>query len=227
MVTTPRLIVFEGADAVGKFEMSTRLVDEINKMPGRKAKRFGFPRYETPVGKAILRHLKKEVSLTEKVKIPMGALADDFFTTAPEDALVFQCMMIADKCEAAMQIKQAMVADGYDVICDRWWQSAYAFGTSDGLDKQWLLDVHEMLPQGDINILLDVSAEVSASRRPAFRDRYETDRPAQERIRGIYRDLWTEKAKGRTPDDMTWTVIDAGQTRDEVFKQILDAYQWQ
>jgi thymidylate kinase len=218
MVKAPRLIVFEGADAVGKCEMSTRLVEEINKMPGRKAKRISFPRYETTVGKAILRHLKRDIAVLE------GPSMTRVYDKAPEDALVFQCMMIADKYEAAMQIKQAMVADGYDVVCDRWWQSAYAFGTSDGLDKQWLLDVHALLPQGDLNILLDVSAEESARRRPAFRDRYEVDREAQERIRGIYRDLWTEQAKGRTPDDVTWTMIDAGQTRDEVFKQIMDAY---
>jgi thymidylate kinase len=224
MLATPRLIVFEGADAVGKFEMSTRLVDEINKMPGKKAKRIAFPRYETPVGKAILRHLKREVRLDEQsTEHVAGILGGD---RAPEDALAFQCLMIADKYHAVIEINQAL-NDGYDIICDRWWQSAYTFGTSDGLDSKWLVEVHDMLPWGDINILLDVSAEVSASRRPAFRDRYETDREAQERIRAIYRDLWRDKRTGLESDDLSWITIDAGQTRDEVFNEILQAYQWQ
>jgi thymidylate kinase len=227
MIATPRLIVFEGADAVGKFEMSTRLVDEINKMRGRKAKRIAFPQYETPIGKTILRHLKQEVSLRESFNGGSDVNPSPVdYRTAPEDALAFQSMMIADKYHGAFKVKEAL-ASGYDVVCDRWWQSAYAFGTNDGLDPKWLMEVHQLLPQGHINILLDVSAEESARRRPAFRDRYEVDRKAQENIREIYRGLWTASAKGRTPDDMTWIMIDAGQTRDEVFAKILEAYQWQ
>jgi thymidylate kinase len=220
MIATPRLVVFEGADAVGKFEMSTRLVDEINKMPGRKAKRIAFPRYETPVGKAILRHLKREI----RVDVQFSDLAAATLggEKAPEDALAFQCMMVADKYHAAVEIKKTL-ADGYDVVCDRWWQSAYAFGSSDGLDKDWLVEIHQLLPQGDINILLDVSAEESARRRPTFRDRYEVDRQAQERIRAIYRDLWRVEIGMRPPESRQWVIIDAGQTRDEVFKEIVQA----
>ncbi len=225
MSYVPRLIVFEGADAVGKNEMSNRLLEAINTTPGRKAKRFSFPRYETPVGRAILRHLKNSIQVREEHTIDSSDMQIDgetVYRKAPEDALVFQCMMVADKYHAANEISMSLI-NGFDVICDRWWQSAYAFGSSDGLDPKWLEEIHKQLPRGDINILLDLSAEESAERRPAFRDRYETDRAAQQKIRQIYRDLWVEMGTW-SPASGRWQTINASRTRDQVFAEVWATY---
>lgn len=198
------LVVFEGPDAVGKNEMSTRLTEEINKS-GRSATRISFPRYETLLGKTILRHLKNEISLREP---------EEPFSRAPEDALMFQCMMVADKYHAASEISK-LLARGVDVVCDRYWQSAYAFGGSDGLDEQWLLDIHDMMPKPDLNILLTLSPEEALKRRPKLRDRYEMDRETQVKVRKNYEVLW----KMNPPE--SWRVVDAGRSKDDVFAEVV------
>lgn len=202
------LVVFEGPDAVGKNEMSTRLTEEINLKLGRSATRISFPRYETLIGKAILRHLKNEISLREP---------EEPFTRATEDALAFQCMMVADKYHAASEISK-LLGRGVDVVCDRYWQSAYAFGGSDGLDEQWLLDIHDMMPRPDLNILLTLSPEEALKRRPKLRDRYEMDRRTQVKVRLNYEALW----KKNPPE--SWRVVDAGRTKDEVFAEVFSIY---
>ena len=145
-------------------------------------------------------------------------------TTAPEDALAFQCMMVADKYHAASEISR-FLRSGVDVVCDRYWQSAYAFGGSDGLDEQWLLDVHEMMPKPDVNILLSLSPEEALERRPQMRDRYETDRETQVRVRVNYLRLWSlEAAKTPSGQPSRWHIVDASRTRDEVFRDVMEIY---
>lgn len=216
------LIVLEGPDAVGKCEMSTRLTEVIPKTKGRASTRISFPRYETSLGKAILRHLKSQISMqAASTMMPSGLCSHNL---APEDALAFQCMMVADKYHAAAEIS-GFLRSNVDVVCDRYWQSAYAFGGSDGLDEQWLLDVHEMMPKPDVNILLSLSPEKALERRPQMRDRYEMDRETQVRVRANYLRLWTREAS-KTPKGWPsrWHIVDASRTRDEVFRDVMDIY---
>lgn len=216
------LIVFEGADAVGKNEMSTRLAEEIKKR-GRTSVRIAFPRYDTPLGKIILRHLKNEVSLREIVEGEQNTRHEGMLIhpKAPGDALMFQCMMVADKYHAASEISK-LLRRGVDVICDRYWQSAYAFGVSDGLDEQWLLDMHEMMPKSHLNILLTLSPEDALLRRPKLRDRYETDREAQVRVRENYHKLWSKEMKADF--DQAWHMVDASRSKDDVFADVLSIF---
>jgi len=210
-------IVFEGADAVGKNEMSTRFRDWLI-ANGSSAVRISFPDYESVTGKAILRHLKG--------KIQVRKAADDkhaigYWDQAKEDdALMFQSLMLADKCAKAKFIFEYL-GKGINVVCDRYWQSAYAYGGSDGLDDQWLLDIHDLLPKADVNFLLDLPPEIAAERRPQFRDRYETDREKQKFVRHRYLDLWlSTSASG----PLGWPVIDASKSRDEVFDTLKARY---
>jgi dTMP kinase len=211
-----KLIVFEGADAVGKNSMSTRLAEEISKA-GRSSRRISFPRYETPLGRAILAHLKEHVYLADDRSVGQGEVPP----RAPEDALMFQCMMVADKYHAASEISK-LLRDGVEVVCDRYWQSAYAFGGSDGLDEQWLLDIHEMMPKPDLNILLALSPEEALKRRPQLRDRYEKDEGTQIRVRENYLKLWEREEKRSTIQN--WRVVDASRSKDEVFADVLAIY---
>ena len=197
--------------------MSTRLAEEISRA-GRRSSRISFPRYETPLGKAILRHLKEVTYLadntpnSEKEPLPR----------APEDALMFQCMMVADKYHAASEISK-LLRDGVEVVCDRYWQSAYAFGGSDGLDEQWLLDIHEMMPKPDLNILLALSPEEALERRPQLRDRYERDVGTQVRVRENYEKLWDREAEKKPPTGR-WHIVDAGRSKDDVFADVFKIY---
>lgn len=187
------LIVLEGCDAVGKQTQSNRLAARL-RAHGRATEVISFPRYDTPLGQAIKRHLMNEIGVHER---PSDAIMENHpsglrgvdCTRAPEDPLIFQCMMLADKQEAAAGMDRFMYKGGV-VVCDRWVASSYAYGGSDDLSHQWLVNIQARLPQADLSILLELSEEETKRRRPALRDRYEKDREKQAKVRERYAALW-------------------------------------
>jgi dTMP kinase len=64
---------------------------------------------------------------------------------------------------------------GLILICDRYVASSVAYGEAHGLDRVWLADMQQYLPQPDITFLLDIAPETAARRKTADRDRYERD----------------------------------------------------
>ncbi len=200
------LIVICGADGAGKATQTKMLGERIMRAAGREVVLFSFPQYGTPIGKAILAHLKNEISV---VRWPNAGSYND---RAPEDALIFQCLNTADKYMAAGNI-DAVLRRGGIVICDRWWQSAYAYGAADGLDRRWLEDLHKHLPASDLNIYIDLPLEESLKRRPVLRDRYEKDAVKQQTVREIYRQLWDTTSS-------SWPTIDGTGTPEEVHERI-------
>jgi dTMP kinase len=201
------LIVIEGIDASGKATQSKLLAQRL------AAERFSFPNYKTPLGKAILRHLKRETHVAETIETL------DITRSAPEDALVFQAMCLANKCEMLPEMINAHLS--HDIVCDRWWPSAVAYGQADGLDRKWLESLHvclrdEMRPRAsarEVYFFLDVSEQEALRRRPEARDRYEQNREKQQQVRENYLALW----KGRP----SWYVIDGVGTVEDVQERIM------
>ena len=211
-----KFIVIEGTDAAGKATQSKRLAARLERS-GCEVLLLSFPRYETPLGKAILRHLKGEISVTQP---EFPDTPGDGVIAAPEDALIFQTMMTADKLDATTQITDALSRGAY-VIADRWWPSAYAYGVADGVDPDWLIRLHEFLLQPDLMLFLDVTSEEALRRRPQARDRYERDRTKQELVRQNYHVLWSKMdylRNGRSDEE--WIVVDGGATEDKVAEAI-------
>jgi thymidylate kinase len=203
-------IVLEGPDAVGKNTQKERLQLKLERM-GRDVLALSFPRYKTVLGSAIERHLRKEIYVADAVRdLSHGA----------EDPMIFQCMMVVDKYDAAPQIEAALAAGGV-VVADRWWQSAYCYGAADGLPKEWLMRAHQRLPQADLNFWINIPPEEAHRRRPKARDRYEEDRAKQAAVRDHYNDLW-----GALDDPLgtfrngRWIVIDGMQTIEKVHDDI-------
>ncbi len=170
-------IVIDGVDGSGKATQSRILADRL------RAQLHSFPRYDTPVGRVILQHLKGVVFLAGHTQSP------HLPCRAPEDALALQALMLADKCLAAKAINNDL-ARGYPVVCDRWIPSSLCYGAADGLDPALLRDMHTVLPKADLNIFIDVSVEETLRRRPEVRDRYERDREKQAAVRAQYEALW-------------------------------------
>lgn len=202
------LLVLEGLDAAGKATNAKKLAARFDGM-GMTAVVYSFPRYATTVGKAILRHLKGEIELMEE---ETDAESSRSHNCAPEDALAFQALCLADKMDAAGEIVHHMGL-GHIVICDRWWQSAYAFGAADGLDPGWLVSIHSQLPQPWLNIFIDVPPEEALKRRPEARDRYERDRAKQVKVRANYELLWTDAG-------VDYVKVDGVGTPDDVHERI-------
>lgn len=174
------IIALEGMDAAGKQTHSKMLAEEL------RATRFSFPNYDSPTGQAIHWHLTKQwACLSAPDRTVVSGDVQKVL-----DARVFQALQAVNRLELLPEIS-ARIASKQDVVFDRYWQSAYVYGTLDGLDEPWLRLVQERpMPPADINILLDVPVEEGFKRRPERRDRYEMNREFLERVRLKYIELW-------------------------------------
>jgi dTMP kinase len=204
----------DGIDKAGKGTQAERLHAAL---AGSKV--FSFPRYETPLGQAIKRHLAGRIAVRVEHSIDSSDIridGDTVYRVAPEDALVFQCMMTADKYAAAPEIRTRQES-GLVTICDRYWPSGYAYGVADGLDQAWLREVHRALPQPDVCALIDLPVEVALARgregRPDVDDRYERDRAKLARVRDVYLELWAENPR--------WVVIDGALPAAAIHEQLV------
>jgi dTMP kinase len=132
--------------------------------------------------------------------------------------------MAANRYEVAGNINQ-LLDSGIHVVCDRFWMSGLVYGMADGLDRDWLLRVHESLPQPDLWILLDADPKVSIERRPERRDRYERDDKAELR-RQLYLDEFRRRQETERLD-RTWRIVDATGAVVEVamrVRQLVEAH---
>lgn len=199
------IIVLEGIDACGKATQAKLLLEHLSKTHDTNL--FSFPRYDTPVGHAIKRHL---IGQTQLVSKSSGEVL------ASDDAMAFQGLQMLDKCSAVPAIRQLSSQGGY-VILDRWWPSSWVYGRDDGVPIELLSNSTRCLPDGDLNILLDINEDEAARRRPIPRDRYEQDREKLQRMVWEYRRMWNSSENMRS----NWKVIDGSLPVDQVLKRIL------
>lgn len=193
------IVAFEGLDASGKATQSRLFAEKIG------APLFSFPRYETMVGKLIRRLLRQES------KLVIGDGARD-----PDEAIVLQTLMVADKMEALSLMPDMVGAPEIrTVVCDRWKDSAVAYGTTDGVSREWLDRTQSLLPTATLTFFLDASPEEGLRRRPNMRDRYEKDREQQDRIRENYLALSAQSS---------WTTIDGVGTIEQVHERVMAAW---
>lgn len=156
------IIAIEGIDACGK-ETQVALLREYFDARDLKNVVLEFPHYQSSTGRKI-----KELLL------------------APErDPLVLQSLMTVNRYESSSLIKQFQ-ATNHTVILDRYWLSGLIYGQTDGLDRDWLWNVHEDLPQPDLWILLDIPVAESFKRRPHREDAYEASTKRLCEARNLY-----------------------------------------
>lgn len=187
------IVVVEGGDACGKNTLCQSL-REWGKDVFKEVWVYSFPQYDQPFGKII-----KEWLSTGKAK---------------EEPLAFQAMMTTDRYSVASEIAHRGGHIQTLVIIDRWWQSSYVYGVAQGLDSNLINWISSRLPKADLNLLLDLHAEVASARRPEKRDSYEKDFRLMQAVGWGYRELWYSKEKYGN-----WIKIDARQSPDAVLKE--------
>lgn len=198
------IICLEGIDGSGKSSQAGTLTQRLN------AALFKFPDRRTPTGKLIYEHLEGKWR-TLRGEVP-PAVPD-----AAREALVFQALQLANRMEVATDIMRA-AAKG-DVVFDRYWPSGYAYGKADGLDADYLVNLHRWLPQPDLFILVDIDSKQSVERRPERRDRYEKAQGGyMEQVTANYRDLWFG-----THYTGVWSLVDGRGSKESTAAQIFDA----
>jgi dTMP kinase len=207
------IIAIEGVDGVGKTTQAWLLGQEIG---GRT---FKFPDRTTPMGKLIDKHLKREWRTIYGDPRPWSGTVDEARLL---DAMTFQSLQSANRMELAPEILEA--ASGGNVILDRYWPSGVVYGGNDGLDPDYLVDLHRWLPQPDLFLLLDsdsATIQQRLERWKAPRDRYEEHKSYLDDVICRYAALWKRMAHehpGR------WVVVDARAPNEEVHRAVLSAF---
>ena len=182
------LIAFEGLDQSGKQTQAEALRDALD-AAGRACQRLSFPDDTTSIGTELQRALHGERDYTPDV---------------------MQLLYVANRYEIKGRI-DCWLAEGRDVLCDRYVASTIAYGEAQGLDRAWLADIQRFLPAADLTILLDIPPETAAGRKTANRDRYERDMALLSRVRDSYQ---------AQAGDPRWVVLAADRTRAEVSEEV-------
>lgn len=121
------LVVVDGPDGCGKTTISKEL-----------ARHFGFayihfPYYQNETGQKILEMLNGKI---------------------PWDSLSFQCLQTCNRIQTISLLKE-MEKENLGVIIDRYNPSTEVYGQLDGLDKQLLRTLCSVLPEADLEIIID------------------------------------------------------------------------
>lgn len=194
---TGRLIVFEGADGCGKSTQAARLAARL--------------------GGAVLTREPGGTSVGERLR----ALLIDPATVALEpraEAL----MMAAARAQHVAQLIGPALAEGRDVVVDRFSHSSLAYqGYGRGLpldDLAWLSGFATGGRWPDVVVLLEVSAELAAGRLgPA--DRFEAEGGGfHQRVADGYRAM-------AAADPARWRVVDGSGSIGEVADLVWAAVQ--
>ena len=192
-------IVFEGIDGAGKTTNINNLKDYLESK-GRKVYLTAEPT-TSPTGVLIRRALSGEI---EKSECEMAAL--------------FALDRIIHNTDSECGIER-MLADGYDVLCDRYYYSSLAYQGS-STDLEWVKTMNLLCPEirvPDACVFLDLTPQESLARITRDRDKieiYETE----EKLTAV-RDKFYHVFKMLEGREKIFIVSSAG-TKESVAKEI-------
>jgi dTMP kinase len=185
-----KIIVIEGSDKAGKGTQSRLLIDAL-KLSGKVCVIIDFPDYTTPIGAEIRAFLDGKRNYPNELK---------------------HILFSANRWEKKREI-ESMVDNGTIIILNRYYQSNLAYGISNGLNINWLLNLDKGLPKEDLVIVLEVSSKMSYQRTAAeYNDTFEKDQKLMADVHKNYRIL-ARKFK--------WKIINGEKNREEVHQDIM------
>ena len=127
---------------------------------------------------------------------------------------VIHCLLAANRWEKLNDILNAQSKNSV-LIMNRYYQSNLIYGLANGMNRKWLENLDSGLPKADLVILLDVSQTESFRRKKTNRDKFEKNEEFLRNISKIYRKIAKKE---------NWKIIDASKPKQEVHKDILQAF---
>ncbi|MFD0587704.1 dTMP kinase [Paenibacillus sp. GCM10027627] len=136
---------------------------------GYKVIKSEFHRYDTKTGDLIYQWLTGKWKASQEV---------------------IELIMTSDK-QNQMEWFNELECQGYDyLILDRYTLSQFSYGKANGMNINWLLNLQKYMRKPDLDIVIDIPAEVSMSRKGKHNngenDRYEADLEMLQRVRDNY-----------------------------------------
>lgn len=188
-----KFVVFEGGESSGKSTQAAQLAMW-------RGAQLTFEPGDTPLGREL-----RQLLLSSSLPIEDRAEA---------------LLLAADRAQHVQSVILPALADGSDVVCDRFSPSTLAYqGYGRGLELSFLRSLSSWAACGltpDLVILLNISPENARMRSPVRRrpDRFEAQGDAfQQRIWQGYLDLAAEQ-----PD--LWAVVDADRPLEQVSETV-------
>ena len=188
MATKGKIIVLEGSDKAGKTTQSRMLLDAL-KVLGKVCVVMDFPDYTTSIGVEIKAFLDGKRDYLPEVK---------------------HLLFSANRWEKKKEI-DGMVENGTLVIMNRYWQSNLVYGTANGMDAHWLLELDRGMPSADLVIAILVSPSLS-NKRAQTQDAFESDADLSAKAYKNY----VKFAK-----QFKWKIVDGSKSKEQVHQEIM------
>lgn len=187
-----RIIVFEGADKVGKATQSKMAVEAL-RQAGARVERIEAPTSVT----RWTHHLIYWMLRTGWAKrLPIS----------------FQLVQTLNKLSFQLFHLPAISARNDVIVFDRWGLSSVIYGIATGVSPRWVLWLYRWIKPADLTI---VFTERSYRRTTTEDDSYEKDGELQARVRAMYRD-WALMH----PNDHA--LVDNARPMEEVHREVMD-----
>lgn len=187
-----KFVVFEGLDGSGQSTQAELLKDFLTKK-GFEVVLTKEPTRNSEAGKKIRKILDK------KTKIEPEKLQELF---------------AQDRKEHLENLIISALRQGKFVISDRYFYSSFAFGSSNGIDLEWLIRINDNFLIPDLTFILKVRPEVCLSRIDS-RGRVKTHFEKQEKMARALETL--EVLPQRFPEAVT---VDGEKSISEVFEEV-------
>lgn len=200
MESRGRFIVFEGIDGAGKTTQIERLAAKL-RAEGRRVAITAEP--TASVSGGLLRDALGGIQKRTACEMAALFVLDRIFHNVNPNGI------------------EAMLADGYDVICDRYYYSSMAYQGSQ-TDAEWVRDMNLNCPEirrPDLCVFLDLSPEESLRR--IARDRTSTEIYEKKEILEAVRERFFSVF--REPDDRVEIIDTTGLSIDEVAEKVAAA----
>ncbi|MGB8299004.1 MAG: dTMP kinase [Polyangia bacterium] len=198
-MTRGRLIVLEGIDGSGTTSQTERLVAHLRQQ-GRTAVSTREPS-DGPIGRLL-----REVLLGQH-RMPGGDSVD-----GRTMALLFA----ADRLDHLQREVEPLLAEGFDVVSDRYLLSSLAYQAEEA-DREWVALLARGVRPPDLTILLDIPVAVAAQRRRL------AGRPEERYDADSYLDRVADNYRRLARDAAATVILDGSVSRDEVAKAVAAA----
>jgi dTMP kinase len=161
-----KIIAIEGIDKSGKYTQTRLLCDKLIN-DGYRVQISEFHRYDQHTGALIMKWLKNEWKASQNT---------------------IELIMAADK-QLQQEWFEELEKEKYDfLILDRYTLSQFVYGAANNMDINWIKELQRFMRKPDLDIVIDISAEISIKRKGKYgeNDRYESDLQLLEKVRSNY-----------------------------------------
>jgi dTMP kinase len=191
-----KFIVFEGIDKSGKHTQARMLCEHL-RANGKHVIYTEEPSPNNPAGRLIKDWLAGRFEMTSGEAITL--------------------LYTADRYEHLKRVILPNIAEGENVVCDRYFYSTIAYESAIfGVSQEWIKKLHEHVRKPDAVIFIDIEPSVSLARKRARPH----DRLEKVELLDKVRDAYRKMAK-----DEGFFVVNGDRPKEEVFadvKKIVD-----